>query len=768
MTSSITLYKGTGLIPEKNFALSNLVNGVKKNSISNYLDSLLSTPARVNMFTNQNYIKNALNLEINLNLGETALNLNGGAWNYCRIINKKDNGTSETPAYYFIINMEWRSKEVVKLYLLMDTINTIGANIDFTDKTFIRREHRNRWEISGTSAIGIVDKISEGITPTLYKKKETTLKYNDWQDFKWYLVYVNRDNISETKYNQVNPVKCLIAPEHSLTIFMTGDGATDPYWKSGDVYCISPIYNNTNKIGRVNAYNGSDNFMPVQVYDISEVDAYSINLAAYPATKTIVHYVTAQKSGSTYIVTPFSELYDKDRHMLHRYTGTSVTNATAVKFYGFGGKITRIKNSNNPYQLTNHIYSYGSEAQITGIDELDKTLDTLIKVVELPYSPLTYTTFNYHIIFDYPVDVYADTGSHYNFIDIKGFNLKYYESLIDISTNDFTEIGEMTKNLTTDFFTNQLRSADFETKLYNSELYSKKFIYDSFDYEFKFENMNRGESYGIRTNFKFKQISSLAITSKFLFDFSPSWIESSPQSDFSTILPISRNNEIILYTNQYLNYLRNQRDYDLKVNEAQKRNSHIIANIGMVSSVSGMAASMAGSADSAGAINSFVQGYAGMAQKGFSISLNDYLRDEAQRQKEKELLRQKTSVTGADDLGLLNYYTKGNCPKLVTYAPSDTIKKNLADLFHFKGYNAGYYGEPQIYTRLRFNYIEADISMREEISTFIARNYSQEILTDYIQRWARGLTILHSSSNIKLDFNQQYENWEFILNNYLQ
>jgi hypothetical protein len=147
---------------------------------------------------------------------------------------------------------------------------------------------------------------------------------------------------------------------------------------------------------------------------------------------------------------------------------------------------------------------------------------------------------------------------------------------------------------------------------------------------------------------------------------------------------------------------------------------------------------------------------------------NIAMREEAQRQKEKELLRQKTSVTGADDLGLLTYYTKGNYPKLVTYAPSDTIKKNLADLFHFKGYNAGYYGEPQIFTRLRFNYIEADISMREEISTFIARNYSQEILSDYIGRWAFGLTILHSLNNATPDFNQKYENWEYILKNYLQ
>lgn len=768
MTSNITLFKGTPLIPEKNFALADLVNGIKRNSISTYLGTYISTPTRMKSFNDQNYIKHALNLEINLTLGETALNLEGGAWNYCQIVNKKDNGTFETPAFYFIIKMEWRSKEIVKLYLLMDTINTIGANIDFTDKTFIRREHRNRWSVSGASAIGIVDKISEGITPTLYKKKETTLSYNDWQNFKWYLVYVNKDNISETKYNQVNPVKCLIAPEHTLTIYMNGDGATESYWESGVVYCISPIYNNTNKRGRVNAYNGSDNFMPVQVYDISEVDASSIDLATYPTTKTIVHYVLAQKSGSTYIVTPVSKLYDKDRNVLHTYTGTSVVNATSVQFHGFGGKITRIKNSNDPYQLTSHIYSYGSEAQITGIDELDKTLDTLIKVVELPYSPLTYTTFNYHIIFDYPVDVYADSGNHYNFIDIKGFNLKYYESSIDISTNDFAEIGEMTKNLTTDFFANQLRSVDFETKLYNSELYSKKFIYDSFDYEFKFENMNRSESYGIGTNFKFKQISSLAITSKFLFDFSPSWVESSPQSDFSTILPISRNNEIILYTNQYLNYLRNQRDYDLKVNEAIKNveiTNTIASGVAYASSTANALAS--GTQTDSNIIDAGIRTIAKGVQMG-TIWDNIALRDEAQRQKEKELLRQKTSVTGADDLGLLNYYTKGNFPKLVTYAPSDTIKKNLADLFHFKGYNAGYYGEPQIFTRLRFNYIEADISMYEEISTFIARNYSQEILSDYIQRWAFGLTILHSLNNTLPDFNQKYENWEATLKTYLQ
>ena len=87
MTSNITLFKGTSLIPEKNFALADLVNGVKRNTISNYLATFISTPSRIMSFNDQNYVKNALNLEINLPLGESTLNLEGGAWNYCQIVN---------------------------------------------------------------------------------------------------------------------------------------------------------------------------------------------------------------------------------------------------------------------------------------------------------------------------------------------------------------------------------------------------------------------------------------------------------------------------------------------------------------------------------------------------------------------------------------------------------------------------------------------------------------------------------------------------------
>ena len=71
----------------------------------------------------------------------------------------------------------------------MDTINTIGYNINMTDKTLIRREHKDRFKISGASAYGVIDRTIEGFTPILYKDSEKLLNYSKASsNFKWYLV----------------------------------------------------------------------------------------------------------------------------------------------------------------------------------------------------------------------------------------------------------------------------------------------------------------------------------------------------------------------------------------------------------------------------------------------------------------------------------------------------------------------------------------------------------------------------------------------------
>lgn len=756
MTSTIKLYIGVPITPENNFAVDD---------ITTYLEGL--NASRIITFIDQNYVKQDLSIQIRLPLKQEALGNNNSNYNYCEIQNWKENGVPDKKCYYFITAKRWASKEILICELLMDTINTIGTNVQLTEKTMIYRENRNRWEVSGASAIGIVDKFSEGITPTLYKDKETILKSNVAKNnFKWYLAFVNNDAISETAFNQVNPIKCLIAPAHSISMYISG---SETISMDSLYHLISPIHNNTNKSGQVRAFDGTNHFLDVNIKDISEIDETSIDLTTYPTTKTVVSFVVIYPNAGKYNTTPYVSLYDESGTLLHLYTGTTI-QATAFSFINFNGAV-RSRSSGalgtNPYSNANETF-YGSTTQITGIDTLNKTLDILIKIVELPYCPITIKDIhNGYYIFDLPCEAESDSGNNFSFIKVLGVNLEYYNSLIDITTTDFSEILNLKKLLNVDFLRNQLKDKSFEPKLYHSELYSKKFIYDSFDRQFKFENVDVANSQGYGAHIKFNLISSLAITSKFLFDFSEYWQEKTKEEDYPGILPISRNNEIVIYTNQYLNYLRNQKDYDLKVQEAQKRNSHILANIGIASGISGMASSMAGSADSASGINTVVQGYAGIFQKGFSISENDYLRNEAQRQKEKDLLRQQTSVTGADDLGLLNYYTKGNYPKICTYKPNDNVKNHLFDIFHFTGYIAGYSGIPKLNTRLRFNYIQADISIQAEYYSFLTLNYNEDIITNYRSRWASGLTIIHKYNNA-WDFEQKYENWESILESYLQ
>ena len=758
MKSTITLYKGTGLTPEKNFALATNV----LNQIETYLATFENT-TNIKVFSLQNYVKHDLYIEVKLPLNQEALDGQAGAWNYCKIENTKE-GVSETPAYYYITKMQWVSIETVRLYLTMDTVNTIGANIELTAKTFVRREHRDRWKRTGSYFYGKIDDTPEGVAPRQFKTNETVLTTNDYNAFKWYMVYVNNDAISESAYNQVNPIKCLIAPAHTISINMAGEGYSLSLYYDNETYLISPIFNNTNKMGRINAYDGTDHFMDVSVNDISEVDPVSINLTTYPTTKTIVNYVKIERSGSTYTCTPYNRLYNASGTLLHEYIGTPVT-ANTVKLYNFPGKIVSIRGgSTDPYASTNHYTQYASIAQITGIDELDKTLDVLIKIVELPYCPIKFTQVSYYYIFDLPVDTESDSGNHFTFIKVKGANLNYYENELSIPVSAFSELTSNLRYSGTSFLKSQVQDNKYEPKQYSSEFFTKKFVYDSFEYIFNYDGADiSANASTVGNKVPFKQVTSLAISSKFLFDLTRTWTPNRKSENYSAVLPISRNNEIVIYTNQYLNYLRNQRDYDLKLNEALKQQSIINAIVGGVSYASSQAASMQ---EDSNIINAGVQTAAKGVQIGFVMDSLGRQAD-AQAQKERLLLRQKTSVQGSDDLSLLNYYTNGNFPKIVTYKTQGYEPVSIIRSFHFKGYNTMAFEIPSIYTRIRFNYIEADIAMKEETSAFIKRNYSEDVLNNYIARWANGLTILHIFED-SIDFNQIYENWEKSIESYLQ
>ena len=116
---------------------------------------------------------------------------------------------------------------------------------------------------------------------------------------------------------------------------------------------------------------------------------------------------------------------------------------------------------------------------------------------------------------------------------------------------------------------------------------------------------------------------------------------------------------------------------------------------------------------------------------------------------------------------MLKYYTKGNFAKIATYEPSEKQKNRIALLFHYCGYKAEYLGIPKLRSRLRFNYIQADIDISETAQAFLSNNFNNEIIENYKVKWAEGITIMHHFRN-KWNFEQDLENWESVLENRLQ
>ena len=747
MTSTITLYQGVPFGKGKNIAVDDL---------EDYLSALPAN--RKIVFSSQNYVRQNLTATIRLELNQMEAEFNSENWNYCSIVNYTDGGVAQKKCYYFIDKLEQVSRNVLRLDLFLDSLNTIGTNISLTKKTLIHREHKDRWKpISGqTYSDAIIDIEAEGLNPTLYKTNESDVKSESFKDFSWYIIYMNSNDISPNEFNQVNPVKTIIAPAHDISVRGNLDTFSLPM--DGRTYVISTYLNNANGVGYINN-------IPIYNERIEEINTESIDFQEYSNAKEIFTYMTITPSSGNYSIQVYNDYYDENGTRIAHLAGQSVT-ATKLTASGLPGTIKALATKGTTVSakyIPNYTIRANLVGQINGVDILDKTNAKLIKIIELPYCPVEITEIYQDIYaFNYPIQL-EDIG-----FTIKGHNLEFLETYLNIKNYSFSEIITKLRLHNSDAIENAARNNDFEPKLFNSELYLKKFIYDSFSIPFKFEYLNIPGSITRVSggNLKIKEITSLAVTSKFLFDFNEMLSFDKSLEDYSYVLPVARNNESTIYTSQYINYLRTGLQYDLKMKAAQEENSYIRTAISAIGSIGSIALGVA-SGNPAVAVGGVIASSTSLAGSIISTIQQENQTSNSLAQKQAQLQEQKASVQNSDDLALLKYYTKGNFAKIATYEPSAKQKNRIALLFHYCGYKAEYLGIPKLNSRLRFNYIQADIDISETAQAFLSSNFNNEIIENYKGKWAEGITIMHHFRN-KWNFEQDLENWESVLENRLQ
>ena len=796
MIANVTIYKYCKVEIGKNFIVDD---------IESYLNSLSHYD-----YSDVQYQKIQFSMQIKLNLGQYGLDMIPDTnYNYLAIYNYEDSSSYRTRPYYFFIKKKtWRAQNTMLLDLEMDVINTFKPVTDFdiNKKTHISRIHRDRFSpltnyekgftLEGTcvwngstyiyektvnipninilSAIATstnpsnltvlvsnidshnilircsysyqidfkitvniryqaygtnIDIVSEGLSPILYKQSEELLR--DKVDTGWNLMYRNADSDTEA-------IDCYLIPDEPQYVKANSSGFSIlPQDLTVDKY-ISSAINNGEIYLDTQASTSKDS-----TYEIKqESREIANNFTSFVVT--VYHYVKLSKvtiSNVDYVKLEYWRRTERtnpsqvtDERIIDENICSQINIRTNLEKVNYGESAFNVIDG----EFTN---SHFISSYVKGIDSVDKTDSKIVKIIKLPYAPSTITMDSDGKIVTSPEWEY-DTSTQYLKLVI---NQQFKEN--HLSNFEINPIEEaMDKWLTPS--ASDLRIEYLDPKLKHSDFYQNKFVYDSFNYIIQLEKVDNSKVNLLQPfSVDFKCTST--INSRFLFKYN--YPVKLATEDYSNIMPVARNNEVSIFSNAYLNYLRNGYNYDVKNKERQEAMAIFSTALGTVGQIASVGLGFA-SNNPAVFVSSALSG-ATSTVNGLINLINMTAQNEANlSQKIAQAKAQATAVSGSDDLDLMEYYS-GNRLKLINYRCSDKIYKLLDDLFYYSGYNTDELGIPNMNSRLWFNYVACDLNI--DTHSYIP----EEIVTALLQKYSEGVTVLHKVNNT-WDFEQVKENWE--------
>lgn len=564
-----------------------------------------------------------------------------------------------------------------------------------------------------------IDINSEGLTPLLYGKNKSTL----WADSQsWYLVYKGN-----------NPLVCYLCADNGFTAQIQSGNKeiTAKDLVVGTYYYILP---ERNQKSDADIYP----YVELETAEGNNVSA-GINLFNESDYMTLEKFVTYYyRDGNNVKVGRF---YYRDIGLGFFYVAT-LTLYTTSKII-IKSSLTPIK-GNMLATLTNNTAtiktgtSYDINLSTTSVEVYDistinRTDADIAKIIKLPYRPCD----------EYFRGWLYDSTMH--MLVLSNLN-KPLESILKTSYNPLEELQfkAETPSLTA------AKNKKWESKLFHSDYYQPKFVYDSFSFIFALERQN---GYVSASEFLITFTATGTINSRFLFIFASYNVDGYALEDYSNILPVARNNELPIYNSDYINYIKMGFNYDVKSKQRQEAGQWIGTALSLVGSIASFASSsVTGGFGIAGGIS------LATATLGQLVNaVNSTAQAEAnQAQKLFQLRQQKESVMGSDDLDIMSKYT-GNKAKWMLYQISTRMESVLFDLFYFTGYIDGTSKMPNVTTRKWFNFLSCDLVINED------NNLNDDIINDIKAKYALGVTFMHCNTiggTKTWDWQQEKENWE--------
>ena len=582
-----------------------------------------------------------------------------------------------------------------------------------------------------------IDFRSEEISCPLYKTDETILLEKGGQSSINWSLYYKSQNDSEN-----SPVDCYLIPDVSLPVEYSSPSGT---------ISVGDLPSNGDWIFFVTPYNGDLTFEINSRQYSTKTDSF--NKFEYFASMLWFDVIAFRKNSGNIEFKKFRYYYDRAWYgyekfeIQYEYTSSvtgSVTllnppeSVSCYKCTDFPSAKTFFRE--RLFNKPNDTLTFSSMVQGTLIDvqQIDRTDSKNIKIIDTPYCPSNYTIENGYYRFQ---QWYVDDEK----LKLVNTSLRFENNIESNGHNVLKDFIQPIERFS--LLSNTTRFLK-DPKLYHSDFYRPKFVYDSYSKVFALEKLEFLKNHIYPNTFNFRFVMTRNIVSKFLFMFEYVW--KNPTEDFPNVVAVARNNEEVLYNSQYINYLRTGYNYDLKAKQRQESSAGVgigLSALGLVASIA-VAVATENPLPIAGAVASGI----GLVGQTVNYAKTTAQNEDNIQRKLQETQMQSVAVMNADDVDLLFAYSQ-NRAKLCYYEVSSKMKEILDDLFYYGGYITNEQKIPNVRTRYWFNFVQASLIIEE------SNNLTEEIENDIKNKFENGVTFLHYRHN-KFDLKQEMENIE--------
>ena len=651
--------------------------------------------------------------------------------------------SSDKIRYYFINDFKYLNDGTWQITGTMDVINSFQkdvTNVSQFKQVKMKRMHKDRFNSMGIRKFDTVD---EGFEPDIESTTSSAVGDNN----RSYILY-KQDTTTDSGYVKSlnSQLRKLWYPETSqaVTIDQYKEEHTLTFEVDSSIHYL--IVDGSTKVSLINYY-------PRFLYLSPSGLSVKINKPNYNQFSifcdAILIYPTDSGSSGAKLVTKY---FKYDNGYLTYISGDTYNTAASfyLQVYGleeWSSYIDLLNAHSYPSLTAGRNYLIDELVQVvslstvkasqvtptaTPLSMINKSNSELKQITEIPFIPG-------------PASL-CYLGGDNNEIGIKANIDLLFKSGQEVTINEWQPVTIPTDKLI-------LREKKYETKLYGSCCRNYYLNYDNNTLVLQPERW---------------QNTTPKVTSYAPCDYSNNLgfqvFGFTNKSEYDNWLLCSRNNNIQVSNDDYLEYIRTGYNYDVKNKQQQSVKNWVGFGLGVASTAATAGLGIGMKAASSTLTNLFVGQQVVNTGTSAISALSSNIMAEVQNQqaldqRKVQAMNSTVNISGNDNLALFHKYNQSIGLRLNKTTPHSYVEDTMFDLFYYYGYadNRTYNVMPTLKTRCYFNYVQAEIGY---IYKTQATDTPQKVLEAIKAAYADGITFEWHYNNTWLSKGTLHENFE--------